>query len=413
MTIRSSRFLACTLATTILLLASHERIEAQSASTLETRTTWLPRSMEYTIQGEGITAAHRDAASTRLDHIVRILQQVAEIARPQGFEIRPKYFGGARILRPGDETQLTDVFAYSVILMFFAPTEAIAGEGMPCITVTVNPRLGADGFGMRNDQHHAVYVEPTRGKPAPLATQVYGHYSEDRFDESGIDVLFLSGDAQPWRQVTRDEFYDAVILHHEGKDRSNLADVTSAIRKSPYEEWVEGADQRKREREELLKSLAGVQSAAELAQTRKLMEDQEREVGENLKKSEAEDRAANLKALNLTLTYGDTINAERNAMSPAQRELPALLDTETGLINATGFSVFADRDAPPGVRRVLMPLYDFWRARRSLDEVRAIQVSMLAHLTCSRPAVKAALWQAFRKFDWAAFHRMLAVPRAS
>jgi hypothetical protein len=98
-------------------------------------------------------------------------------------------------------------------------------------------------------------------------------------------------------------------------------------------------------------------------------------------------------------------------MSLAQLRLPALLDTASGHMSTTGYSVFADRDAPPGVRRVLMPLYDFWRARRSLDEVRAIEVSMAASLTCSVPAVKAALWQAFQKLDWAAFHRLLAVPR--
>ena len=58
-----------------------------------------------------------------------------------------------------------------------------------------------------------------------------------------------------------------------------------------------------------------------------------------------------------------------------------------------------------------MPLYDFWRARSSLDEVRAINVQFLAHLTCSSAAVKRALWQAFQKLDWAAFNRLLDVPR--
>jgi hypothetical protein len=405
------RLIGCALGTTILLLASYERAGAQGTPTPATRATWLPRSLQYNIRGEAITAVHRSAATARLDQIVRILQQVPEIARPQGFEIRPKYIGGTRITRPDDTQHVGDVFAYRVVLMFFAPTEAIAGEGMPCITVEVNPLLGANGLGMRNEQHDAVYVEPTRGKPIPPATQVYGGFSEDRFDERTADVLFISGGALPWRQVTRDEFYDAVILQNHGKDKSNLADVKRAILKSPYEEWLEGAAQRKQEREGILKSLAGVQSPAELAKTRKLMEDQEREVGESLKKSEAEDRASNLKALNLAATWSDTINAERNAMSPAQRRLPALLDTETGRMGVTGYPVFADRDSPPEVRRVLMPLYDFWRARRSLDEVRAIDVQLQARLTCSRPAVKRALWQAYQKLDWAAFNRLLAVPR--
>jgi hypothetical protein len=127
----------------------------------------------------------------------------------------------------------------------------------------------------------------------------------------------------PWRQVTRDEFYDAVIFHNDGKEKSNLAEVRRAIDKSPYEQWLEGAAQRRQEREDLLKSLAGAQSPAELAKTRKLMEDTAREVGENLKKADAENRTEQLKDLKVAATWSDTINAERNRMMPAQRRLPA------------------------------------------------------------------------------------------
>jgi hypothetical protein len=151
-----------------------------------------------------------------------------------------------------------------------------------------------------------------------------------------------------------------------------------------------------------------VQTAAELAQTRKLMEDLERDVGENLRKSEAEDRAANVKTLTLAATWGDSIDAERKAMSAAERRRPALIGGDR--MGASGYSL-ADRDEPPAVQRVLMPQYDFWRARRSVDEPRAIHVHLLAHLTCARPPVKRALWQALQKLDWAALNRLLVEPR--
>jgi hypothetical protein len=351
----------------------------------------------------------RAAAIARLEQIERIVLQLPEIARPQGFEVLPRFYGGARIIHPDEKQRVSDVVEYQFGLMFFAPSYEIALEGSRCIQITINPTLEDQHTTLRDARGNAIYVELARGKLVPFATQVYGSFDESPNNQQPTEVLFTSGGELPWRQVTRDEYYDATILHHEGKGGSELEQVRRATQKTRYQEWLEGAAERRRVREESLKALAQVQSAAEVARVRKELEDAEREVGENLKKAESDDRVTNQKAVEMFAGVRDSINAERNRMSAAERRMPALIDTQGKPLGATGRAL-ADPDDPTAWR-VLTPNYDFWRARKSPDEVRAIQVQLLAHLTCSRPAVKRALWQVYQKLDWAALNRLLAVPR--
>lgn len=401
MTIPTTRVLNCALVAT-MLLSAHARVSAQGS----TRPGWLEREPTRI---SNLTATQRAAAIARLEQIERIVLQVPEIARPQGFEVTPRFYGGSKIIHPDDTQHAGDVVEYQYGLMFFAPSYAIALEGRRCIQITINPNLEDQHTTLRDARGNAIYVELTRGKLVPFATQVLGALAESPADQRALQVIFTSGGELPWRQVTVDEFYDATILHHEGKDQSGLTDVKRSLEKSPYQEWLEAAPRRKQEREAMLKQLAQIQPPAELAKTRKMMEDTEREVGENLKKSEAEDRAANVKALTMTYTWGDSINAERNALTPAQRRSPALIDTQGKPTGATGRALADPND--PTAWRVLTPNYDFWRARKSPDEVRAIQVELEAHGTCSNPAVKRALWQFYQKLDWAALNRLLAGPR--
>jgi hypothetical protein len=400
-----ARLFGCALAAPFLLFA-HQRAGAQADSTQAARPGWLAR--EPTRIGN-LTPAQRAAASARLEQIERILLQIPELARPQGFEVLPRFYGGAKIMHPDDTQHAGDVVEYQYGLMFFAPSYTIALEGLRCIQITINPTLEGRHTTLRDARGHAIYVELTRGPRVPFATQVYGRIDPSPADEQAIDVLLTSGGELPWRQVTRDEYYDASILFHEGKRGPGLASVRTALEATPFEQWLLGAAARKREREETLKALAGLRSAAEIAELRRQLEETDRETGENLKKSEADDRAENRKNLEMFVGVRDSINAERRRLSPAERRMPALIDSRDKPAGATGRAL-ADPDDPT-TWRVLTPDYGFWRARRSPDEVRAVHVHLQAYGTCSNPAVKRALWQVYQMLDWAALNRLLAVPR--
>ena len=70
--------------------------------------------------------------------------------------------------------------------------------------------------------------------------------------------------------------------------------------------------------------------------------------------------------------YTDNIRAELNRMTPAQRKLPAISDSDPARTEwrATGSSMRERDTVTATVSRVLTPNYDFWRARQSLTDVR-------------------------------------------
>jgi len=394
------------MAVTMLTMSARAPASAQRAQTATTpRPGWLPREVFI----DNLTAAHKAAAIARLEQIERILLQVPELANPQGFELRSQFHGGARQLGPGDVERPGNVIEYVLRLWFFAPTEAIAGEGCTCITITVNDHSPFGAAPIRDEQGRIVYVEAERGDPVPLATQVYGRFLEAR-ERSSVRVLLTSGGELPWTTVTREELYNAVIFETEGKDGAKLADYRKALETTPYQEWLDGAAERRQEREATLRTAATLQTPAEVAKLRRLLEDTEREVTDRLKASEATDRAANQAALASSHARTESMRAELEAMTAAERRMPALIDmTRSDGPYRTGWRL-TDVDAPT-VWRVLTPDYDFWRARRSPVEVRSISVHIGASATGLVPAVHKALWQTYQKLDWVALNRLLDAPR--
>ncbi|CAN5791666.1 hypothetical protein BH23GEM3_BH23GEM3_13950 [soil metagenome] len=387
-------------------MATRSPAAAQSGRAAATpRPGWLPR--EVRIDG-GITAAQRATAIANLEQIERILLQVPELANPQGFEILPSFYGGARRLGPGQKEQPNNVIEYILRLYFFAPTRAVAGTGCNCLSIRINHVDNLGSREIRDEQGREIYIEMARGEPLPLATQVYEGLLRTR-DRSFVYVLHTSGGALPWTTVTRAEYYHAMIYDLEGKDGAKVAEVRQAFAKTPYQEWTEGAAQRKQVREETLRTLSAMQPAAEVAKLRKTMEDTEHEVTERLRASEAEHRQRNEMALALSDSSTRTMRAELQSMTAAQRNMPALIDgTLPEGPNATGWRM-APRDSPTAWR-VLTPDYDFWRARRSPVEVRAILVGISPGGTGLVPAVHNALLNSFDKMNWTALNKLLDVP---
>jgi hypothetical protein len=173
---------------------------------------------------------------------------------------------------------------------------------------------------------------------------------------------------------------------------------------------MDGAAQRKKERETTIAQLKDVLPEAEIKKMRQVQESTEREVAERLKKDEAMHREQNTAAHAKSFEMRDRMLAELERMTPEERRMPAYINgaLDQGPI-ATGWRLTAD-EAPPAWR-VLTPNFDFYRARRSPVEVRSITVSMSTSLTCGAPEIRQAVWRAYHTLDWAAINNLLEQPR--
>ena len=138
---------------------------------------------------------------------------------------------------------------------------------------------------------------------------------------------------------------------------------------------------------------------------RKTLEDVERETGENLRTSEPADREQSQSMFKAT----DAVRAELNRMTPAQRTLPAIVDTDPAATEwrATGASMRERDTLTATVGRVLTPNYDFWRACQSLAEVRTLNVYFEGSL--AMPVLN-AIYQTVKKFDWRALAALVDQP---
>lgn len=380
------------------LLTAMSSAGAQSAS----RPGWLPRQVNI----RSVTPAQRATAIARLEAVERLLLKVPGLAEPKGFEILPKFHGGSRQIGPSDTPLPNSVVEYTLTLMFFAPSKKIAGEGCDCLWVTINRQAPS---GLRDATGRTIYIETERGAPVPPALQVYRALSEERITSS-TSLLFASADALPWTIVSRQEAYDAVRFDWEGVHGEKMAEFRASLSKSRYQVWMEGAEERNKQREQTVATAARIRGAAEADEFQRSIEKTDREVTEQLKADESEDRERNQATLAASYSRTKALATELAAMTAAERAMPALVDyalTEGPI--ATGWRM-TSVDTPKSWR-LLAPNYDFWRARASVVEVRNVEVTIAASGTGLSPAVHPVLLQAFRTLDWAGFNRLLAEPR--
>jgi hypothetical protein len=245
---------------------------------------WRPRAVNL---ASNLTGANRATAIARLEAIERIFKQVPELAHPNGFEIQSAFTGGGgRSSGQGESLQPGNVLEYGLVLFFLPPGQfQAAGD----ITVTVNSP-GHRGGKWYDEEGRYLYPEPWRVDRVPFATAAYGGSNTSRertglspTEASYVRLWFTSGGELPWREVTREEFYRAQIFLAEGKNGEQLAGQKKLADNGRYRLWLDEAPKRKREREEVLSTLAKLQPAAEVAKLRKEMEDGESEAGEALK----------------------------------------------------------------------------------------------------------------------------------
>ena len=375
---------------------------------------WLPH--EGSLTG-GLTAAQRTEAMALLERFERMVKQIPELAHPDGFEIQPIISGGARQHGTDFRDLPGSVVEYSLGLRHYRPTRALAGEGSTCLSITVNSRQSGT---IRDAEGRPIYIESNRATPstdpnisdsrvARKATQVYGALWNVARERSGVNVLFVSAGDLPWKPVSREEFYKANVLELEGPNGEKQAAFRNALEKTPYEEFMEGAAQRKKDREAAAAQLKGIVPDAQIEKFRQTQEETERELGEKLKKDEARHRTQNNEALTRSFEYRDNVSAELARMTPEERRMPAYINNVATGPSATGWTITSD-DTPPAWR-VLTPNFDFYRARRSPVEARSITVSMSMSFTCNAQKIRQAIWKAYHTLDWEAINQLLETPR--
>jgi hypothetical protein len=198
--------------------------------------------------------------------------------------------------------------------------------------------------------------------------------------------------------LSREEYLRVRIIDIEGKQGEKVAGFRKALEKTAYEQWMEGAAQRKQDREALAARLKGIRTPDEIARQIAAMEANEREVTEQLRAQDAEERKRNRETLAKPI-FGDRFRAQLEGMSPEERRQPAMVQKDAELLPP----------GAPGGSRVLRPKPEFWRVRRSPVEVHSITVSIAGAtgMEQTRDAVIAAIQQAFRNLDWGALKRMV------
>lgn len=388
----------------VLAIAAGDLASAQPGPAPASRRGWLPPDMQWS---RGATAAQRAAAMATLRQLERILLAVPELADPDGFEIQPIFAGGHRPNGPNDTPLPNGVIRYHLGLRFFAPTKAIAGEGCDCISVVVNDDPPAAKH--RGEGNFAIYIQADQGRPIPHVTEVHGELLNVPRERSFLDAVFATADGLPWKPVSREAFINTLIFEYEGEGGSKTSEMKAAFARTPYQEWMEGARERQRNRDETLRVAAQTQPA-EVAKLRETLEATEREVTDRLRQSEPIDRA-NFEAARAGITdLSADLRRTLEQMSPAERQMPALVDNAlTDGPFVMGYRL--TNDAAPPSWLVRTPNYDFWRARRSPVEVRSIRVHIGISGTGLRPKVQRALWQTYQQLDWSAVNGLLDAPR--
>ena len=224
--------------------------------------------------GGNLTSAQRAAAVATLKQIRAILLQVPELREPNGFEIHMDGYGGSKKLGPDQKPVPGGTSEYMLRVFFFYPVRR-GNEGCTCIDIRVNSESIVPGSrGIPDAEGREVMVEGARGAPVAYAVQTWDGLSEDRMVKSSVKVALVTRGDLPWKHTTREEYYAASILEREGPGGAQVKEFQKSLEKTPYQQWMEGAEERRKNREQSI-AAAARQSAEYAAQVRKRLEENE------------------------------------------------------------------------------------------------------------------------------------------
>ena len=103
-------------------------------------------------------------------------------------------------------------------------------------------------------------------------------------------VTLTSRGTSPWTPFTREEYLRAQIFLLEGKNGEKQKEFAKSLEKTSYERYMDEAAERKKVRDEAVAATARSQGRAAADELRKTLEKTDREVAEQLKAAEAEER---------------------------------------------------------------------------------------------------------------------------
>jgi hypothetical protein len=338
-------------------------------------------------RGVSGTAAEKAYALARLDEIDRIvLTAVPEFPR-LGYPMFTQ-LSGFFVSAPKPNT----ILQYDYVLF------ADLGSQRYCSIFTASINHSAEG----GDDP---WLQGPLGKPVPGASFVLAELVPPP-NPSYEQMLIVRDGETPYRQLTREEVRRWQITDDEGVNGEKLAKRKQRFATTPYEQFMAGAPERKKARDDLRVVLKGLRTPAEIDAQIKEMETVERDAAKQFKAQELEDRQQN-DSISHAPSIADKARASIARMSAAERKLPAWI---TPGASDTLF-IFGTTETPY-VSRMIRPNLAFWSMHRSRVEVRTIDLDFSAR--CPKepppPEVHKALWKLRQNIDWAALKRMVDMP---
>jgi hypothetical protein len=362
MPVRLVRFACVALSLVPLSLAAAQE---SSRAPRMVRPGWYARSERL----NSPTPSERAIIVRNLTAAERLVWSSPGYGQPRGFEVTP-HWAGSGAAPPGG------LRSYSVQIGVHVPRRSSTNTN-PYATIHFNPDLGrlSDG-GLRSESGEWYYHERPRAPIGYGATLVYGAFG---VSNSSLLVLFTAHDQDPMLPVSREEYLRARIHEIDRDTKRAGANVT----KTPYQQWMDGAAQRKKNLDQMLARLTDRDLAEK---TRAGFEKQERETAEALKAREPRDVETK------SFDPAGKLRDQLAAMTPQERASQAW---------AAGVDLMPA--GAPGALRVVRVDPAFLRARGSAADARAI----LVILREPPPALVEAQTQLHRDLDWSALRRLL------
>lgn len=321
-------------------------------------------------------AALRAIFERNLTAAEQLITSTSAYARPAGFEAQAHWVAQPRALPGGLRT-------YWVQIQPYVPDWiSTAGGSSVLVQIVFNPEPGYVSDGVVKSETGETYFHE-RPRSAEYGTPfVYGKFG---VPNTSLRVLFTARDQDPTLPVSREEYLRARI--HELDGDGQLKEAQAAVAKTTYQAWMDGAAERKKEREEVVAAMPDRESAAKMRAT---LEKAEQDLAEGLKKNEPRD-ADNVRAMR-GFDPSRILRDELAALTPQERASQAWVGGTTLMPAGT-----------PNARRVIRANPAVYRMRVSPAEPRAILVVLHEPMR----AMKAVHEQFHREFDWAALRKLL------
>jgi hypothetical protein len=359
--------------------------QCSSTPASPSRTEWFPRGVSKS-ESSPPSAADRATIAATLTAVEALVRNTV-LGTPRGYEIQPWWVYDTPVSR-------SRLSQYYLRVSLWCPSRASGTEPSPTLEITFNPdpvRWSEGDRPMLDEKGDGLYFERVRTATRFGAVATYGDFDENkRIDTQGLFVLFTAGGESPTLPVSREEYLRAMIFTLEGKDQETVKKL--ATEKTPYQLWLEGTAQRKKDREQLYATLVAI-DPAQAAQVRKDLEKVEVETAANFKKDEALDRELRSQGLANLTGAGDRFYPQIADMTPRERASAAWVIGTHELVPA----------GTPNANAVVRANPAFYRARRSPVEPRAVLVRVQAPYV----ALMAVHQQMYRQLDWAALKRMV------